>query len=211
MILGRDPIWVLHNRSMASIPDARISPSEYLRRERLAEEKSEYVDGFVYAMSGAKLPHNIIAANVMGLVSAQLRGGPCRPLSNDMKVRTPSSGMYSYPDMTVVCGKPVTEDEEQDVLLNPTVIIEILSPSTEKWDRGGKFARYQSISSLQDYVLVSQEEPRVERFSREDDGWKLVSADSLESSFSIPSIKVNVAMADVYDGIEFDPFAPPKS
>lgn len=196
---------------MASIPDARISPPEYLRRERIAEEKSEYVDGLVYAMSGASVPHNVIAANLMVVIGSAIRGGPCRPLSNDTKVRTPSSGMYAYPDMVVVCGERITEDDEQDVLLNPTVIIEVLSPSTEKWDRGGKFARYQSIPTLQDYFLVSQSEPRIERFSREDDGWKLVSAEGVDAAIDLPSIKVRLDLSEVYDGIEFDPLAPPKS
>lgn len=193
---------------MASIPDPPISPEEYLRRERLAEERSEFVDGYVVAMSGASVPHNIIASNLNALYRNALKGSPCRPLGSDMKVRTPASRLFTYPDLTIVCGQLELHDEEKDVLLNPTVIIEILSPSTEKWDRGGKFARYQSIPSLQDYVLVSQEIPRVERFSRNGEEWTLANSIGLDATLRLPSVGVEVGLADIYEDVEFDPMTP---
>lgn len=196
---------------MASIPDPRITSAEYLRRERLAEEKSEYVDGYVYAMSGASIPHNFIASNLMVVIGSALKGSPCKPLGSDMRVRTPSSHLFTYPDLVIVCGQLELHDEQNDTLLNPTIIIEILSPSTEKWDRGGKFARYQSIPSLQDYVLVSQDIPRVERFSRNGDEWTLVNSEGLEATLKLPSVKVEVNLADIYEDVEFDPLTPPRT
>lgn len=196
---------------MASIPDPRINPVEYLRRERLAEEKSEFADGYVYAMSGASVPHNTIQPNLTIAIGNALKGSPCRPLGSDMKVRTPSSRLFAYPDLTIVCGQLELHDEQKDVLLNPTVIIEILSPSTEKWDRGGKFARYQSIPSLQDYVLVSQDIPRVERFSRYGEEWTLANSEGLGATLRLPSIGIEISLADIYEDVEFDPMAPPRS
>lgn len=196
---------------MASIPDTRISSEDYLRRERLAEEKSEYVDGYVYAMSGASIPHNYLASNLMITIGSALKGSPCRPLGSDMRVRTPASRLFTYPDLVIVCGQLELHDEQKDTLLNPTVIIEILSPSTEKWDRGGKFARYQSIPSLQDYVLVSQDIPRIERFSRSGEEWTLANSDGLEAVLRLPSVGVDVSLADIYEDVEFDPMTPPKS
>lgn len=196
---------------MASIPDTRISSEEYLRGERLAEEKSEYVDGYVYAMSGASVPHNYIASNLMVIIGSALKGSPCKPLGSDMRTRTPSSRFFTYPDLVIVCGQPELHDEQKDTLLNPTVIIEILSPSTEKWDRGGKFARYQSIPSLQDYVLVSQDIPRVERFSRNGEEWTLANSEGLEATLRLPSVGIEISLAEIYEDVEFDPMSPPRS
>lgn len=196
---------------MASIPDPRINPVEYLRRERLAEEKSEFADGYVYAMSGASVPHNYIASNLMVIIGSALKGSPCKPLGSDMRTRTPSSRFFTYPDLVIVCGQPELHDEQKDTLLNPTVIIEILSPSTEKWDRGGKFARYQSIPSLQDYVLVSQDIPRVERFSRNGEEWTLANSEGLEATLRLPSVGIEISLAEIYEDVEFDPMSPPRS
>lgn len=177
----------------------------------MAEEKSEFVDGYVYAMSGASFPHNIICTNLIALCRNALKGSPCRPLNSDMKVRTPLSHFFTYPDLTIMCGQPELHDEEKDVLLNPTVIIEVLSPSTEKWDRGGKFARYQSITSLQDYVLVSQEIPRVERFSRNDELWMLENSEGLDAILRLPSVGIEISLGEIYEDVKFDPMTPPKS
>lgn len=146
-------------------PELPLTLAEYLAFERRSSDKHEFVDGQVYAMAGARYAHNRIVANVVRLLGNALSGGPCVTLPSDMKVRTPSSRVY-YPDASVVCGRPSFHDEEEDVLLNPSVIVEVLSDSTERVDRGEKFAAYTALPSLADYVLVASKRARVEHFAR---------------------------------------------
>jgi Uma2 family endonuclease len=194
--------------------------AEYLAFERSADERHEYLDGHLYAMAGESLNHGIICTNLAITLGAQLRGTPCLLLSKDMKVRssllpqTPRfrKGLFSYPDLVIVCGEPLFHDAHRDVLLNPKVIIEVLSPSTEAFDRGGKFLRYQTWNpTLTDYVLVSQEAPIIEHFIRRDDGsWLYYVHQGLEQQVSIASIGCTLQLADVYDRIAFptEPDAP---
>jgi Uma2 family endonuclease len=187
--------------------------AEYLAFERSADERHEYLDGHLYAMAGESLRHAIICTNLVGTLQVQLRGTPCLLLSKDMKVRssplpqTPrfQKGLFSYPDLVIVCGEPLFHDTHRDVLLNPKVIIEVLSPSTEAFDRGGKFLRYQTWNpTLTDYVLVSQEAPIIEHFIRRDDGsWLYYVHQGLEQQVSIASIGCALRLADVYDRIAF--------
>ncbi len=148
-----------------------VTREAYLARERAASERSTLWRGEVRAMTGASLVHNVISSNIHGLLFSRLMGTPCRPLSQDMRVHVPATGGYVYPDVLVVCGKPELEDEAFDTLLNPSVIIEVLSDSTRRFDREEKYSAYKSIASLREYVLVEQDRPWVEVLTRTDDGW----------------------------------------
>src|SRR5919206_4091804 len=156
---------------MSSLPSYYLSPEEYLAIERKAEYKSEYFDGVVYAMAGGSERHNLIAANIIIALGVQLRDRPCRVYPSDLKVRVPNSRKFFYPDVSVVCGETQFADEERDVVLNPIVVVEVLSESTAAFDRGKKFQSYQQIESLQEYLLVSQDEFVVEHFLRQEGGW----------------------------------------
>ena len=181
-----------------------ISPKEYLARERAAETKSEYLRGEIYAISGGSPEHSTIIVNVTMAIGSQLKGTPCRAHSSDMKVRSTFAGLYSYPDLSIVCGEQRFHDERRDVIVNPTVIVEVLSPSTEGFDRGKKFAQYQQIESFRDYLLVAQDEPRIDHFSRDaDGGWYYRSTVGLDGKVVVPSIGCTLLLSDVYDRIEF--------
>jgi Uma2 family endonuclease len=175
-----------------------ITPDDYLARERVAEIKNEYHDGQIYAMSGASRPHNLITVNLCRHIANQLADRPCELYVGDMRVRVDLTGLYTYPDITVVCGTPRFEDGKFDTLLNPDVIIEILSPSTESWDRGAKFFHYRRLESLNDYVLVSQDKVLVERYTRQGEQWLLTVWSRLEDSLQLPSIGCEVALRDIY-------------
>jgi|CXWL01.1.fsa_nt_gi Uma2 family endonuclease len=149
-----------------------MSPAEYLGWERAQPDKHQYLRGEVFAMAGGSPRHNLLGANVIAILHAALRGGPCRPFTSDQKIYLPAVGEFVYPDGTVVCGRVRLHDGTSDVIENPTVIVEVLSKSTEQHDRGDKWAGYREIPSLTDYVLVSQRVPRLEHFGREPDGWK---------------------------------------
>jgi len=157
---------------MATQPRPSLTPDEYLALEREAEHKSEYMDGEAVAMAGASFNHNLIVANVVGALWGRLRGTPCAVVSSDLKVKA-TSRLY-YPDVTVVCGEPRFLDKAQDVLLNPTLIVEVLSESTKNFDRGEKFMRYRTIDSLRDYVLIAQDGTHVEHFRRQGEHWILM-------------------------------------
>lgn len=180
-----------------------ISPEEYLEIERAAESKSEYFNGEMFLMSGASREHSAIAVEVTAIVRNQLRGKPCRPFSNDTRVKIPNRN-YCYPDLTIVCD-PEWQDDEFDTLLNPIIIFEILSPSNEAWDRGGKFREYQRISSLREYVLISQDKPLVEIYSRREGGWLLRSVEGRDQSIPLESLE-NLALPlhEVYESVVFE-------
>lgn len=180
------------------------TPEEYLALERSADHKSEYFQGEIYDMAGSNPQHSVITVNIAREVSLQLKGKPCQAFSNDMKVRASPSGLFAYPDLSVVCGPPRYHDEKRDVLINPTVLIEVLSDSTEAFDRGKKFAQYQCNETLSDYILIAQDEPRIEHFTRQqDDQWLLVVTKGLEASLTIASIGCTLALSEVYDRVEF--------
>lgn len=192
---------------MSSLPNTLnyfVSPEEYLERERRAEYKSEYFAGEIVAMAGAKRKHNLVSNNVSASLTAQLRDAPCEVYSNDMRVQADGEKQYSYPDVVVVCGEPQFRDGREDTLLNPTVVIEVLSPSTESRDRGEKFLRYRQIASLTDYVLVAQNERRVEQFAKQSDGsWRMVETDAGE--MNLASIGCTLSIADVYNKVKLEP------
>jgi len=188
---------------MALPSQQKLTPAEYLALEREAEFKSEYIDGEVFAMAGARLAHITICTNLAASLGTKLRGTLCRALVNDMRVRTPRTDLYAYPDLAIVCGDVQLEDEEFDTLLNPVVLIEVLSPSTEAWDRGGKFARYQTIESLQEYVLVSQAEARIETYTREADHWVLTTLIGEDAIWSIRAASIEVPVMEIYERVDF--------
>lgn len=186
---------------------------EYLAMEREADERHEYIDGYIFEMSGESQEHGEICANLGGILVPQLRGTPCRGRGANSKIRTgprpqfarSQKGMYSYPDFFVICGELKFHDEFQDVITNPTVIFEVLSPSTESYDRGEKFFRYQNWSpTLKDYILISQTSPTVEHFTRQADGsWNYRVYQGVGASFSIKSIKCKLSLAEVFDRVKF--------
>ena len=182
-----------------------FTPEEYLTLERAAEFKSEFIDGQIYAMSGGSPKHSTISVNVTGQIHGQLKGRLCQAFSNVMKVRTGTQNLFSYPDLTVVCDEPRFHDSQQDVLLNPTLIVEVLSPSTEAFDRRRKFSQYQEIASLQTYVLIAQDTPRIEQYVRqEDNSWNVSIVTGLENSIYLASINCQLLLADVYERVEFE-------
>lgn len=180
------------------------TPEEYLARERRAECKSEYRDGEIRAMAGASVSHNRINANLVREVGNALKNRPCDVFSQDLKTRTTAT-KYAYPDVVVVCGEPEFLDEHEDVITNPTVIFEILSPSTENFDRGDKFADYQQRDSLQEYVLVAQDRISVERFTRQAGGlWLYQRLPSREDSLTLESVGVTIPLEDIYYRLNFE-------
>ncbi len=189
-----------------SLPQTHISHSveEYLELERGADERHEYLDGQIYLMAGESIEHSTINANVTIRLGIQLAGTPCRVLSPNMKVRTSPTGLYAYSDAAVVCGEPQFYDDRRDILVNPTVIVEVLSPSTEGYDRGEKFLRYQSLASLVDYLLVAQNTPRIERFTRQaDDRWLYSTTTGLTNSVHLASITCELRLSEIFDRIVF--------
>lgn len=184
---------------------------QYLVWERQAEERSEFVDGEIYAMAGESGAHGDISMNLAGMLQGQLRGTPCRARTKDSKVRSGAMkehlgrGMISYPDMVVICGEVVYHDDQKDVILNPKVVLEVLSPSTEEFDRGGKFMRYRNFNpTLTDYLLISQTEPHIEHYLRLENGeWLLREYDGIDRSFTIESIKCSFALSELYERMNF--------
>jgi Uma2 family endonuclease len=177
-----------------------LTGEQYLEIERFSEIRHEYLDGLVYAMAGESPDHSRICFNLAVIVGRQLQGKPCEGFSPNMKVRTGIGGLYAYPDLMIVCGEAVFHDEQGDVLLNPTVIFEVLSPSTEKYDRGEKFRRYSTqIESLQDYVMVSQDQLGIEHHHRQTDGaWTETEVHGLDGVLILSSIDCRIPLAEVY-------------
>ncbi|HEX8499921.1 MAG TPA: Uma2 family endonuclease [Pyrinomonadaceae bacterium] len=183
---------------------AVFTPEEYLALERLSEIRHEFLDGTVYAMAGESPTHSAICFNLAGALHPQLRETNCRGFSPNMKVRAGEAGLYAYPDLAVACGEAFFHDRHGDVLLNPVVVFEVLSRSTQTYDRGEKFERYKSIETLRDYVLVSQDRPLLEHFSRQPDGtWSRAELSGTDAAFTLESINCRLALADVYDRVEF--------
>jgi Uma2 family endonuclease len=180
----------------------RISVDEYLTTERRSETKHEYFAGQIFAMAGASYAHTLIAANCTRELSTALRDTDCNVVSADLRVRTVSS-LYTYPDVIVACGKPKFDDEERDTLTNPIVLIEVLSRSTEGYDRGQKFLNYRSIPSLKEYVLISQRQMLVEHFLRQPNGqWVLTAYNSAEQSVVFPTLNVSIPISALYLKVE---------
>ncbi|CAN5571975.1 Uma2 family endonuclease [soil metagenome] len=190
---------------MSAVRKPFVSPEEYLRRERCAEFRNEYVNGEILAMAGGSLPHALVNHNIVAALRSRFRGGPCTTLSSDLKVRIPASNAFVYPDIIVLCEPPQLYEDTTDVLTNPQIIIEILSPSTESYDRGEKFDMYRNVESIREYILVAQKLPHCYRFVRLPDGsWNLNAFHGLEQSLAFASISVSVPLSEIYEGVEFN-------
>jgi Uma2 family endonuclease len=186
---------------MSAIPKQRFTEAEYLALESNSEIKHEYFHGEIFAMSGTSPEHDRIFGNVFINLGVQLRGKTCEPFSSDMRVRI-NSRIYTYPDISVVCGEAEFTPDNPPSLTNPTLIIEILSPSTESYDRGTKFQNYQTLESLQEYVLIAQDKARIETFTRNaENAWVFKQALGLEAAIDLTSIQCRLALADVYERI----------
>ena len=182
----------------------KMSPEEFLAFERASDEKHEYRDGEINLMSGARRAHNVIAVNVGSGLHGALKGRDCETYIADMRVFVPSVRLYTYPDIVVVCGEPEFIDDEFDTLINPLLLIEILSESTESYDRGQKFKNYRSIDSLREYVLISQKSTSIEKYVKHGDGlWMLSEASGLESSITLECIDCTTPLTEIYDKIDF--------
>ena len=179
-----------------------LTPEEYLAFERKATTKHEYLNGQIVAMSGASFAHNFLTMNVANQLYNQLIGGECQVAASDMRVQATQTGSYFYPDVVVVCGEPRAEDDTFDTLLNPTLIVEILSPSTETYDKGEKFEHYQQIASLKDYILISQDKVHVEHYCRRGSRWLQTEFAELEDVLPLRSIDCELPLQDVYRRVE---------
>jgi len=190
---------------MSIQPKTRLTPEQYLEIERQAEYKSEYFNGEIFAFAGATENHVVIVGNISAAFHTQLRKKECKVYTNDMRVKVDITRLYTYPDVVVVCDKPKFEDDAHDTLLNPTVLIEVLSPSTEDYDRGAKFEHYRTIRSLSDYILVAQHKIHVERYVRQSDrSWLFSEFKSANDKFQIQSIGCELSVAEIYEKIEFE-------
>ena len=199
---------------LAKLQEYFYTTEEFLEIDRATDERYEYIDGEIYQMAGESGEHGDICTNLVSEISFQLKGKDCRARSKDTKVRSGwlspkgkqvMKGMFSYPDVVVICGEPEYHDKRRDIVLNPKVIIEVLSDSTENFDRRDKFTRYQIFNpTLTDYILVSQNKPMVEYFIRQDDeSWRIYNYFGLKEAFTIESIKCKLKLSDVYDRVKF--------
>ena len=185
-------------------PKTFLTPEQYLEIERKAEFKSEYYNGEMFAMAGAREAHNLLVTALVSLLHAQLRPRPCRVYSSDMRVRVSATGLYTYPDVIAVCGDRQFLDDQRDTLLNPNLLVEVLSPSTEAYDRGRKFEHYKAIESFSEYLLISSDRVHVDLFRRQPDSdWLLKSADRLDDVLDLQSIACRLSLADLYEQVEF--------
>ncbi len=191
---------------MSALRKPKLSAVEYLALEKRAAFRSEFFDGEMFAMAGASRAHNGIAMNLGGELHARLKGGPCRAFMQDMRVLIDRTGLYCYPDLVLVCGEPEYSAEDADTLVNPRVVIEVLSESTERYDRTTKFRHYQQLDSLREYLLVAQDEPLCERFVRLESGeWAVESFVGLDAVLELRSVPLRVPLSDVYAGVTFPP------
>lgn len=189
---------------MAAEPHAGMTVEEYLAFERVSAEKHEYRDGEIVAMTGASYAHNLLVMNAGASLHTRLRGKPYRVLPSDLRVYIPHSRLFTYPDLTVVCGQPRFSDARQDTLLNPQIIIEVLSPSTQGYDHGEKFRHYRSIESLREYVLIEQDSQQIEHFARQSDNlWLLSDVTGSGATLHLPTLDCAIPFAEIYEEIVF--------
>lgn len=195
---------------MSAHVQPKVSVEAYLEADHAADFRSEYYAGYVYAMSGGTMPHAIIIANTARELGNALKKSPCFVTSSDMRLEVLPRELYTYPDVMVICGEARLMPERTDVVTNPTLIIEVLLPSTERYDRGFKSQQYRTMQSLQEYVFVSQSGPRVEIFRRRSrDEWLLKESIGIESSCTFESVSATIPLAEIYDRITFEAVAGP--
>lgn len=194
---------------MTNLAHKRMSAAEYLALERASETKHQFFDGEVFAMAGGSYVHALVSNNVAAELRSRLKGTPCQTFGSDLRVATPG-GLYTYPDVTVHCGPPTFVDEQSDTLTNPRLLVEVLSPSTERYDRGRKFEQYRGIRSLTDYLIVSQGHASVDHFfRREPDGaWLLMGHSGLEAQVTVENLGIVLPLSEIYAGVDFSAAEP---
>ena len=192
---------------MPTAPKRLLTEEEYLAKERIADFKSEFYQGETFVMSRANWGHTLIKDNMAQEAGVALKGTGCQVLTSDLRVKVSPTGLYTYPDIVIVCDKPEFLDAKFDTLLNPRVIVEVLSESTEGYDRGTKFKLYRSLPSLQEYVLVSQDRPLIERYVRRETSWDFSDVASLSETFEFAAVAVRVPLSEIYAGVEFPDLA----
>ena len=184
----------------------RLTEQEYLAVERAAPFKSEFFGGEMFAMAGGSPMHSLIAANLIRELGTKLKGRPCRPFTSDLRLKVEATGLFTYPDVSVVCGPLQFAAGTDDTVVNPTLLIEVLSDSTEAYDRGEKFQHYRQLPALKEFLLVGQRLPRIEQFLRRpNEEWALRTAQGLEASLAMPSLEIILELSEVYAGVEFVP------
>lgn len=204
-----DAFWSIR---MSAVPKTKLTDTEYLAKERRAEFRSEFYRGEMFAMAGTSREHSLIVGHLVSMLVTQFKGRCCEVYPTDMRVKVSASGLYTYPDVVIVCGQPEFEDAELDTLLNPTVLIEVLSQSTESYDRGAKAAQYRRLPSLRELVLVAQDRPHVEVLIRQDNGdWLLHEVGDLDGSVTLSSVSVSLPLREIYDRITFETPAAPET
>lgn len=180
----------------------KISIEEYLEMENASMEKHEYYKGEIFAMSGAKVPHNIVTKNLSGILFGKLKGKKCQPYGSDQRIHIQSNTLFTYPDISIICGEIITLNNDDYNVLNPSVIIEILSKSTKNYDRGEKFKLYRDIQTLKEYILVDSETIHIEVFRlNENNHWELEEYDSIENFLFIKAIDEKIAISEIYEGV----------
>lgn len=189
----REPV-IVYNKS-------KITTDEFLRFEKASFHKHEFFKGEVFAMAGAGARHNVIFSNLFGELAYRLKGKPCRPYGSDLRIHIPENTLYTYPDISIICGEVLRSATDPDTAIQPTVLFEILSPSTRDYDRGGKFILYRDIPTLKEFILIDSESIRIESYRINDKGyWQLQEYKSLDDIFSIPIVGVQMSVKDVYEG-----------
>lgn len=206
--IGRgSSVWLITTDSigmMSAQPTTFLSAAEYLEQERRAEFKSEYFEGEVFAMAGASRRHGLIVTNLIAELRQQLKGKPCEVYPSDMRLRVTPTGLYTYPDVMVVCGEIQFADDQKDTILNPVVLIEVLSDSTKDYDRGRKFEYYRTLPSLREYLTVAQDKPHIEHWTRQqEDCGLLVEFHSLSQTIRLTSIDCLLPLIEIYDKIDW--------
>src|SRR5580704_14072057 len=187
---------------MSSQPSTFLTPAEYLEIERRAERKSEYFQGEMFAMAGASYAHVVIVGNLSHELKLRLKAGPCGVYSSDLRLRVAPNGLYTYSDVMVICGDPQFADNRRDTVVNPVLIVEVLSESTEAYDRGQKFEQYRTLPSLREYLLVAQDAPRIEQWIRQpDDNWLRVETSGMDASIQLASIDCVLPLTKIYNKI----------
>ncbi len=195
--------------SMVSEPAAayerkRLTIEEYLEWESANIDKHEYYKGEVFAMSGSKIPYNIISANLLVSLAVRLRGKSCRPFNSDQRIHIPQNTLFTYPDISVVCGDPVTLNDDKWNITNPSILAEVLSPSTRGYDRGDKFRLYRDIPTLKEYILVDSATIRIEAFRINEEGlWELVEYKNIDESLYLPTLGLHLPLIEIYEGTSF--------
>jgi len=179
----------------------KFTIEEYLQMEEVSEEKHEYYQEEIFAMSGPKVAHNIIAGNIYGELKQKLKGKSCRPFNSDQRIYIPQNTLFTYPDISIVCGEIITRDNDEWNILNPSVIIEVLSPATINYDRGGKFKLYRDIATLREYILVDSENISIEVFRINDSGhWELEEYQKPDDALLIKTVQISIPVTEIYEG-----------